>query len=201
MEDTYKKSGDSKDEIARRLRILNMETPKAQFDVIGQLRALRRYARSLTRDGSDAEDLVQDALVRAYERRSSFKVGGEMRPWLLSILHNVFIDRTRSRQSETVRLKRVAETAAQLLEAPQDHVVRLAQVRAAFMELPEEQRAALHLVTIEGLSYQEAATSLAIPVGTLMSRIGRARAALRALDEPGETPSFKIVGGRDVPRA
>ncbi|TKT69925.1 sigma-70 family RNA polymerase sigma factor [Aquamicrobium sp. LC103] len=178
-----------------------MNTSRSRFDVIGQLGALRRYARSLTRDGADAEDLVQDALVRAYERRSSFRAGGNMRAWLLSILHNAFIDRARSRRSEAARLERVAEVTPQSLDAPQDHAVRLAQVRAAFMCLPEEQRAALHLVAIEGLSYQQAADMQAVPVGTLMSRIGRARAALRALeDEPDEAPSLRIVGGHDVRR-
>lgn len=175
-----------------------MNSSHTRFDVVGQLAALRRYARSLTRDGQDAEDLVQDALVRAYERRSTFKAGGNMRRWLLSIVHNAFIDRSRSRNSEAARIERIAEVAPSTVEAPQDHAVRLAQVRTAFMGLPEEQRAALHLVAIEGLSYQEAAETLAIPLGTLMSRIGRARAALRALDDTSENPSLRIVGGRDV---
>ena len=177
-----------------------MNTSPSRFDVTGQLGALRRYARSLTRDGDDAEDLVQDALLRAYERRSVFKAGGNMRAWLLSILHNVFIDKVRSRRSEATRLERVAEVAQHSVDGAQEHTVRLSQVRAAFMALPEEQRAALHLVAIEGFSYQEAAEMLAVPVGTLMSRIGRARSALRALEaEPGATPSLKIVGGRDAP--
>jgi RNA polymerase sigma factor (sigma-70 family) len=178
-----------------------MSNSPSRFDVIGQIGALRRYARSLTRDGTEAEDLVQDALLRAYERRASFRKGANLRPWLLSILHNTFIDGVRSRRSEAARRDHVAETAPQALDAPQDHAVRLTDVRRAFMALPEEQRAALHLVAIEGLSYQQAADMLAIPVGTLMSRIGRARAALRALDEPGASPSLKIVGGRDVPSA
>lgn len=179
-----------------------MTRRKLDFDVLGQLGALRRYARSLTRDGSDAEDLVQDALLRAYEKRSSFSADGNMRAWLLSILHNAFIDRVRSRRSEAARLDRTVELAPQAMEPPQDHAVRLVQVREAFMGLPEEQRAALHLVAIEGLSYQEAADALAIPPGTLMSRIARARAALRALEDgEGQSPHLRIVGGRDVPGA
>lgn len=174
---------------------MNPRTPR--FDVLGQLGALRRYARSLTRDASDAEDLVHDALVRAYERRSSFRSGGNMRAWLLSILHNTFIDGVRSRRAESVRAGDGARLAETALAAPQEHSVRLAQVRDAFMALPEEQRAALHLVAIEGLSYQEAADALAIPLGTLMSRIGRARSALRAMEEggPARGSHLKIVGG------
>lgn len=172
---------------------------RSRFDVIGQLGALRRYARSLTRDPADAEDLVQDALLRAYERRSTFRSGANIRAWLLSILHNAFVDQARSRRSEARRLDQFAEIAPQAIEASQDHAVRLAQIREAFMDLSEEQRAALHLVTIEGLSYQVAADTLGITLGTLMSRIGRARAALRAIEEPGGAPSLKVVGGRDVP--
>jgi RNA polymerase sigma factor (sigma-70 family) len=178
-----------------------MKTPKALFDVVGQLGALRRYARSLTRDQADAEDLVQEALVRAYERKASFRSDGSIRSWLLSILHNTFIDQTRSRRSEAARNEKVAELAEHQAMPAQEDVVRLTQVRDAFLTLPEDQRAALHLVAIEGMSYQDAASVLDIPVGTLMSRLGRARAALRALENGGEAEqrsSFRIVGGRDV---
>ena len=174
-----------------------MNPRKPRFDVLGQIGALRRYARSLTRDSSDAEDLVHDALVRAYERRTSFRPGGNMRAWLLSILHNTFIDGVRSRRSEAARVAESARMGETALAAPQEHSVRLSQVRDAFMALPEEQRATLHLVAIEGLSYQEAADALGIPLGTLMSRIGRARAALRAMEEgaPARGSHLKIVGG------
>lgn len=175
-----------------------MKRTQARFDVVGQLGALRLYARSLTRDSSDAEDLVQDALLRACENRSSFEAGREVRPWLLSILHNVFVDKTRRSKSESLRIKGLAEMSPKQLDAPQDHSVRLAQIRAAFMKLPEEQRTALHLVTIEGLSYQEAADTLAIPVGTLMSRISRGREALRSFEQGRDQTSLKLVGGRDV---
>src|SRR3712207_9588368 len=81
-------------------------------DVIAELAPLRRYARALTRDQSQAEDLVHDALVRAYERRSTFRSGANLRSWLLSILHNTFIDACRRRDAE---VRRKAE-AAQLGE-------------------------------------------------------------------------------------
>jgi len=160
-----------------------MTQDRSRFNVVGQLPALRRYARALTRDAVQAEDLVHDALVKAYEKRASFRPGRNLRSWLLSILHNHFIDRVRKERAEVLRLtgaKEIAETAA---PPEQDHNVRLAQVAQAFMALPDEQRSALHLVAIEGLSYQEAAATLGIPTGTLMSRLGRARAALRAFEE------------------
>lgn len=176
-----------------------MESSKPRFDVVGQLGSLRRYARSLTRNETDAEDLVQDTLVRAYERRSHFRNGGNLKGWLLSILHNGFIDRKRSSQSEARRGDALAVIAETVLQPPQEHSMRLMEVRDAFFSLPEEQRAALHLVAIEGLSYEEAAATLGIPIGTLMSRIGRARATLRSLEaeQPGKAAHLKIVGGRD----
>lgn len=180
-----------------RHRIPRMKTRRSSFDVFAQLGSLRRYARSLTRNDADAEDLVHDALVRAYERRSGFRSGGNLRGWLLSILHNTFIDRRRSARAEQRRMDAAAQLADTSMEAPQEHSARLAQVRQNFLALPEEQRAAIHLVAIEGLSYQEAADALGIPVGTLMSRLGRARAALRDMEEnPSSRPGhLRIVGG------
>lgn len=169
-----------------------------RFDIIGQLGSLRRYARSLTRDSAEAEDLVHDALVRAYERRGTFRSGGNLRAWLLSIVHNAFIDRLRSRKSEAVRIEQAEYLADASMQAPQEHSVRLAQVREAFFKLPEEQRSALHLVAIEGLTYSQAAEASGVPLGTLMSRIGRARAALREMEDklPVRAKShLRIVGG------
>ena len=175
-------------------------------DVTGLLGPLRRYARSLTRDESQAEDLVQDALVRAYEHHGSFRSGGNLRGWLLSILHNTFIDGRRRHIAEARRLEQAAAMSETAAPPPQESRVRLQQVQAAFLRLPDEQRAALHLVAIEGLPYQEAANTLGIPVGTLMSRLGRARATLRGFEagthlaQPSESkrPSLRIVGGANV---
>lgn len=182
-----------------------MNDPK-RMDVIGLLGPLRRYARSLTRDETQAEDLVQDTLVRAYERRSSFRSGGNLRGWLLSILHNTFIDHRRRQVAECRRLEQAAAMTETAAPPPQESQVRFQQVQTAFMSLPDEQRAALHLVAIEGLSYQEAANALKIPVGTLMSRLGRARATLRGFEAgthlaqaaEGKRPRLRIIGGADV---
>lgn len=152
------------------------------FNVGAQLPALHRYARTLTRDPHDAEDLVQETLTRAYEQRHGLR-GTNLRAWMMSILHNVFISDWRRRQHATRQTAELDAADAEPVPATQEHSVRLAQIRRAFMLLPTEQRAALHLVTIEGLSYQEAADTLGIPVGTLMSRLGRARAALRAYED------------------
>ena len=180
-------------------------------DVLAQLSPLRRYARALTRNETEAEDLVHDALVRAYERRSTFRLSGNLRNWLLSILHNVFIDGRRKNATDQRREAEAAQLADWSWPADQESAVRLQQVRRAFLDLPQEQRAVLHLVAIEGLAYQEAADMLGIPLGTLMSRLGRARAALRDFEEgrgvgPAGLPSrrsarpgsrLRVVGGND----
>lgn len=183
-----------------------MSKKSAHFDVTGELRALRRYGLTLTRDAAQAEDLVHETLLRAYEKRGAFKSEKALRPWLLSILHNCFIDGIRRERANKLKLTRAAEMADSHTLPSQEHRVRLAQLRQTFMSLPEEQRAALHLVAMEDLSYQEAAATLGIPVGTLMSRLGRARAALRALEDHLESSAerqkprpghLKIVGGTD----
>lgn len=183
-----------------------MSDKKHPFDVLNQLAALRRYARSLVRNPDDAEDLVHDALVKAYERKGSFRTGANLRNWLLSIVHNTHIDRLRSRRSSEARNQAAAALGETVHLTDPDQSIRLRQLREAFFALPDEQRDALHLVAIEGLSYQEAADALSIPVGTLMSRVSRARARLREFEEngrrlPAGNGHLKIIeGGRDDTR-
>ncbi|TCU13387.1 sigma-70 family RNA polymerase sigma factor [Rhizobium sullae] len=174
-----------------------MERKERPFDVIGQLAVLRRYARALVRNPDDAEDLVHDALVRAFEKRQSFRRAGNLRTWLLSILHNAHIDRVRQNRSVARRHDEAALETDPSLPAGQEHAVRLQQVRDAFFDLPEEQREALHLVAIEDLSYQEAAASLGIPIGTLMSRVSRARAQLREFEAATPRASHLRLIGRN----
>ena len=176
-----------------------MTGPKQGFNIVDQLAVLRRYARSLVRNADDAEDLVHDTLVRAYEKKATFRPGANVRSWLMSILHNTHIDRLRRRKSLDRRHDAAAEIAIPALAANQELAVRLAQVQAAFFELPDDQREALHLVSIEEMTYQEAADTLNIPVGTLMSRISRARARLRMLEESEQRggPRLRLVGGSD----
>jgi RNA polymerase sigma-70 factor (ECF subfamily) len=179
-----------------------MSEKRHPFDVMTQLATLRRYARSLVRNPDDAEDLVHDALVKAYERHSTFRSGGNLRNWLLSIVHNTHIDRLRRHRSTETRHQAAAELSDTAHYPDPDQSIRLKQLRGAFFALPDEQRDALHLVAIEGLTYQEAAEALSIPVGTLMSRLSRARARLRAFEESGRKANgpghLKLIeGGRD----
>lgn len=124
---------------------MNGKTPG--FNVIGQLAALRRYALSLVRNPDEAEDLVHDALVKAYERQSTFRTGASVRNWLMSILHNAHIDRLRQRRSQERRHDAAAEIAETSVPANQDHSVRLTQLRNAFFALAEDQREALRVAS------------------------------------------------------
>lgn len=157
--------------------------------MLAEVEPLTRFARALTRDPSAAEDLVHDALVRAYEKRHLFDADASLRTWLFSVLHSVFISSTRRRVAETRREQVAFELSPKTVPPSQEHAADLRRVQKAFHALPPEQRSVLHLVAIEGLSYREAAAALDVPVGTIMSRLARGRAALRDLLERREIPS------------
>lgn len=165
--------------------------------VTEHLPALLRYARSLLRDDSAAEDLVHDTLVLAYTHADQYRPERSLRTWLFSILHNRFVSDLRQRGALERRLAALAALPAEVPPSEQETRLRLSEVERSLLKLSDDQRAALHLVVCEGLSYQEAASALSIPIGTLISRISRARTRLRELDE-GEigapaTPKLRIV--------
>lgn len=176
-------------------------TGALRLDVTLHLESLRRYARVLTRNGTEADDLVQGALLRAIERQATFRPGADLRVWLMSVLHNHHIDRIRSARAATARDAAWADLSPGFAPAAGEHAARLEQLRAAVLALPEDQREALHLVAIEGLAVAEAAAVLSVPAGTVMSRVGRARAALRRWEDgdAGTTPRIRLVGGADDP--
>jgi len=171
------------------------------IDVVGLLGPLRRYARSLTRSDAQAEDLVHDAIVRAYEKQDTYRRDGSLRTWLFSIVHNLFIDEWRRKNAETRHNEGELAREGEDAFVDPDSRLRLKQILGLFLELPDEQRAALHLVAVEEMSYQDAAASLGVPVGTLMSRLSRARAALRSIEAGAATPedrraALRLIGGR-----
>lgn len=170
------------------------------FDVESHIPALRRYARALTRDDAGADDLVQEALLRAIERTATFRSGGSLRAWLAGILHNEFINSVRRQATEARRDQSLADVQGEAATVGgQEHAAQLAKLEVRFHALPEQQRAVMHLIAVEGLSYQETADAIGVPIGTVMSRLSRARAALRR-EESGSTgrPGLRIVGGEDA---
>jgi RNA polymerase sigma-70 factor (ECF subfamily) len=142
--------------------------------------ALRRYAGALLRDRQDVDDLVHDCLVRALDRLHTRRDDGEMRPWLFAIMHNLYVSRVRRRQTrgEAEPLDDVAEASIGV-GARQEAHVQTREVMAVVRRLPEDLRGVLLLVTVEDLSYAETARVLDIPIGTVMSRLSRARERIR----------------------
>lgn len=156
--------------------------------VVAHIPRLRRYALALLRDPQRADDLVQETLARALGRMHFWRVGSDMRAWLFSIMHNQFANDCRSaaRRPMMVELdgpQGAFSEPASALGA--DCGAALDDIEAALLQLPPEQRAALLLVSLEGLSYAETARVLGIKPGTVMSRLYRARERLRELlDHP-----------------
>ena len=149
--------------------------------------ALRRYARALTRDSEIADDLVQDTLVRALRSEHLFH-GGDIRSWLYTILTNLNRNRLRS------LARRPLLTPIEDSDAPDSSGPELGgrDIERALASLVEDQRVALLLVVLEGLSYREVAEVQGVPIGTVMSRLARARAQIKAYLE-GERPALRRV--------
>jgi RNA polymerase sigma-70 factor (ECF subfamily) len=155
---------------------------------------LRRYARALTGDRYRADDLVQDTLERALTRQSLWQRGTKLDSWLLAIMHNLFVNQIRSNaRQHTEALDDMPLEPAQ--RATQSDALEVRDLQAALSALPIEQRAVLLLVTLDERSYEETARILDIPVGTVMSRLSRARDRLRQLLDgaPATGPALKVV--------
>jgi RNA polymerase sigma-70 factor (ECF subfamily) len=154
---------------------------------MAHLPGLRRYARLLVGDAHRADDLVQDTLERACRAADRRPEPGRLRPWLLSVMHNLFVDQVRARRAldEAAPLDDDGDAA---LASARDEALGL-QIRHDLLRglgrLPLAHREVLLLVCVEDCAYDEAAAILGVPVGTVMSRLSRARAQLRVeMDEP-----------------
>jgi RNA polymerase sigma-70 factor (ECF subfamily) len=148
--------------------------------IVTLLPRLRRFARNLTRNPHDADDVVQIAVERALTRLDQWRSDARLDGWMFKIVRNAWIDELRSRQRRDKVF--LAEEAGDNIGT--DSMAReteLLSVHSAMARLPEDQRVAVSLVLIEGLSYKEAAEVLDVPIGTLTSRLARGREALQAL--------------------
>lgn len=143
---------------------------------------LRRFALWLIRDPASADDLVQATLERALGRWAGKRANGDLRAWLFSILYRQFLDGQRRQRRQNALLTLLGRQPREDAPTP-DQALQAHVTLAAFEQLPTEQRALLILVGVEGLSYAEAACTLEMPIGTVMSRLSRARKALRALED------------------
>lgn len=158
-----------------------------------QIPALRRYARALTGDAWAADDLVQDTLERACAKWRLWIVGSDIRAWLFTIMHNLFASQVRrSSNRATVDIDDLTQELAGPDE-PRDQAIDL---QRCLLLLPDEQRAVLLLIALEDLSYAQVASILNIPMGTVMSRLARARARLQELMEGKPAPMPRRSGLR-----
>lgn len=163
-------------------------------EIEASIPALRRYAHALVRDRESADDLVQDCLERAISRRAQWRAQGSLRGWLFRILLNLFRD---GKRRDAARGQLVAIDTELSQPGTQEDYLALREVHAAMGRLPAEQRAALLLVAVEGMSLVEAAHALNIPEGTLASRIARARTGLRAMTDHHERTPMTRWGRKD----
>jgi RNA polymerase sigma-70 factor (ECF subfamily) len=148
--------------------------------IVDLLPRLRRFARTLARDPHDADDLVQIAVERALARSEQLRPESRLSSWMFGILRNAWIDETRTR----VRRNRIfapEELGENVGDASGGSHAEALSVQDAMARLPDEQRMAVGLVLVEGLSYKEAAEIMGIPIGTLTSRLARGREALQTM--------------------
>ena len=148
--------------------------------IIEFLPRLRRFARSLARNAQDADDLVQITAERALARSNQLRPGHPVQSWLFGILRNAWIDETRSRRRRESPLE-PADLAERVVDPAGSSHPELLCLQDALSRLPDDQRLAVALVLVEGLSYKEAASVMNVPVGTLTSRLARGREALQSM--------------------
>lgn len=156
--------------------------------------SLRRYAWVLCGNHADADDLVQECLVKAIATAHTYKRGRSLRAWLFSILHNTFVSQRRQ-FARRARASRFIDSALKDAEVPanQEKHMEAEDTLSMLSHLTPDQQSVLVLIAVEGLSYAEAAEALDIPIGTLMSRLARGREALRRLVRGDKFDQIKAV--------
>jgi len=153
-----------------------------------QTPGLRRYARALTQDATASDDLVQDCLTRAWEKRDSWAEGSNLRAWLFSIMHNLFINNTRRQ-----KLHQNHVTSATTDTIHHSHSDTMLDLEKCLAKLKPETREILLLAGLENLSYKEIAVITESPVGTVMSRLSRGREELRNLMSDSQKPKLVSI--------
>ncbi len=179
------------------------DDPPSQWrdDVIALIPALRAFAWSLSHNSSDADDLVQDTLIKAWTHRAKFELGTNLRAWLFTILRNTYYTAVVRRRREVA--DEDGKHAARLSAAPtQDWSVAMKSLQAALQRLPHEHREALVLVGAAGMTYEEAAEICGCALGTIKSRVNRARARLlRLMEAEGAADTFAAADMAPSPAA
>jgi RNA polymerase sigma-70 factor (ECF subfamily) len=162
-----------------------------QTAIINEMEKLRRFALRLTRNASDAEDLLQSTILRALEKNHMFETGTDLFKWSSKIMFNLFVTDYRRKTKFESQYDPESYLERESVEADQDTKVELSRVREAMQILSDDHRDILMLVCIKGMQYQEVSEALQIPVGTVRSRLSRAREQLQVLlDNPTMVNGF-----------
>ena len=157
--------------------------------ILAEIPRLRRYARAMLGDRAAADDLVQDTLERAWSRLFQWRAGSDLRAWLFGIMHNLRVDQLRRPRLSTHSIDE--DDFDVPTRATQTDELELRDIESALSHLPDEQREVLLLVALEETSYAEIASTLGIPIGTVMSRLSRGRERLRLIMN-GEQSTAKL---------
>lgn len=161
--------------------------------ISAQIPRLRRYARALLHDSAIADDLVQDTLERAWAKRALWREGSDLRAWLFTIMHNLFVNQFHRRARAPSFVAEYDEAQAIAASDSAEAGIALRDLAAALESLSPDLREVVFLVGVEQMSYQEVADLLAIPVGTVMSRLSRGRERLRTLLAGEPVPHLRRV--------
>jgi len=162
--------------------------------LLAYLPRLRRYARALTGNREDADDLVQDTFERAWRKSDVWYGVNDMRAWLFAIMHNLYVEARRRPRLNLVDWEEPPD--APVSPAHDDRLI-VRDLHAALAQLPREQRAIVLLVALEDVAYADVARLLDVPIGTVMSRLSRGRERLRVLmEEPVQVGRLKAVKSR-----
>ena len=162
-------------------------------EITAHVAALRRYALVLVGDPHEADDLVQEAITRVLAHMRAWRPVRDLRAYLFTTMHNVFIDSTRKRHNRTDHVPIDDVLGSLSSPAPQPRRLEFRDLLQGLQALPEQQREVLLLVGLEGMSYLEAARVLDVPIGTVMSRLSRGREALRQLMTHGAVARLRVV--------
>mgnify|MGYP003625408282 CR=1 FL=1 len=161
--------------------------------LIVEMPRLEKFALRLTRSQHDANDLVQSTLLRAMEKKHLFQEGTDLFKWTSKMMYNLFVSAYRRKVKFETQYDPESYLEKQSIEAPQDTQIELMKVKEAMTQLSSEHREVIALVCIQGMSYQDVSSSLNIPVGTVRSRLSRARDQLQsALDAPTAKETFSM---------
>jgi RNA polymerase sigma-70 factor (ECF subfamily) len=147
-------------------------------ELVALLPRLRRFALATTNSRHDADDLLQAAIERALRHEHSWQQGTRLDSWMFKIIQNLWLDELRAHRRKAEPLETIVDLAGEDGRDSMTHRVQLEEVRNALHALPDDQRAVIALVVLDGMSYQETSVALGIPIGTVMSRLARGRAVL-----------------------